>query len=108
MSEGEPVVSTIYRSLHASPMFAGLPVYWFFGLIGGGSVIVFLLLGLVSKVAGLVVAGMVVVAWGFLSFVYAQDRVRVALTVIRFLVYISPRITSYSPGRQNLFVSAER
>jgi hypothetical protein len=107
MPEAEPAVSTIYRSLHASPMFGGLPVYWFIGLVGGGSVIVFLVLGLVSRVAGLAVAGVVFAAWGGLSFVYGQDRVRVALMAIRALVYVSPRITSYSPGAQRVDVKED-
>ena len=99
-----PEVSTIYRSLHSPPMLAGLPVHLLFLVMAVGSVGVFGVMGLVSKTAGLGTALSIAAGWALLAYAYAQDRVRIPLLLLRFGRAVSARISSYSPGRQQVIV----
>jgi hypothetical protein len=99
-----PETSVIYRSLHASPMVGGLPVYWCCGLVIGGLAGTVAVMAVATKLAGLAVILAVAVAWGLLAYVYAQDRVRLPLLLIRRKAKVSAHITSYAPSRRRCVI----
>ncbi len=86
----------MYRLLHGAPMLAGVPAHYVLILMGIGTVCG---LGSMSfdKTVGLVVVGLVILAWVGLAFVHGQDRARVPLMVLKALYRFPRRITSYSP-----------
>ncbi len=95
MPEGQR--TPIYRLLHGAPMLAGVPAHYLLALLGVATV--FGLGGLsVSKPIGLVVLGVVVVAWMGLAFVHGQDRARVPLMFLRLRYRFARRLESYAPS----------
>ena len=81
--------SPIYRSLHGAPMLAGVPAHYALTLMG---------------VAALRVVGGVLLTWGLLAFVFAQDRVQVPLYFLRLFHRFPRRITSYSRSYQRVVI----
>ena len=93
----EELRTPIYRLLHGAPMLAGVPAHQLLIMLGVATV--FGLGGLsVSKTAGLVVLGFVVVSWMGLAFVYGQDRTRVVLMVLRLRYPFARCLDSYAPS----------
>ena len=78
-------------------MLAGIPAHYVLVLMGVATVF-----GLgsmsFSKTGGLVVLGLVGVAWMALAFVYGQDRTRVPLMLLRTRYRFAKRRDSYSPS----------
>jgi hypothetical protein len=104
MAEGQR--TPIYRLLHGAPMLAGVPAHYVLVLLGVATV--FGLGGMsVSKTAGLVVLGLVVVGWMVLAFVYGQDRARVPLMLLRIRYRFARRLESYSPSGLRVRVEEE-
>lgn len=98
----------IYRSLHASPLLGGVPIYLFFALFLAGCLGVFGAFAVLGRSGGLAMMGAVGLSWGAMAFIYAQDRVRVPLLLIRWLYPVSRRISSYSPSQERVVVVEER
>ncbi|MGD0835096.1 MAG: hypothetical protein ABSB49_00455 [Polyangia bacterium] len=88
----------IYRLLHGAPMLAGVPVPGLLALLAVATVF-----GLgampISRLAGLLVLALVGCAWVGLAFVYARDKTRVALLLLRLRHPWSRRLDGYSPSQ---------
>jgi hypothetical protein len=82
-------------------MLAGVPAHYALVLMGVAALLGF---GLMSfdKIVGLSVVGGVLLAWGLLAFVFAQDRVQVPLFLLRLFHRFPRRITSYSRSYQRV------
>lgn len=90
----------IYRSLHGSPMLGGLPILGTLSMLG----VVILGTFTVKAIAGLLGALVFIVAgmglWGFLAFLYGQDRVFMPMFIIKLSTRFAPRTDSYAPSAQ--------
>ena len=94
----------LYRFLHSAPMLGGVPAHYALGLVAVASLLGFGLMS-IDRVVGLGVVITVVLAWGLLAVVHAQDRVQVPLFFLRIRNRVPRRITSYSPTGQLVTVA---
>jgi hypothetical protein len=85
----------IYRTLHGSPMLAGVPAHLALALLATACLGGFGLM-MVSNLAGLLVVVGVAGAWAVIGFVYSQDRVAMSMFALRRLYRFLPVVTSYT------------
>jgi len=94
----------IYRSLHSAPMLGGIPAPYALALVGAaalGGLVVFMA---IDKLLGVLSIGAVLIAWGVLAMVFAQDRVQVPLFWLRLFHRFPARISSFSPSYQRVVI----
>jgi hypothetical protein len=103
----EPEERPIYRSLHSAPMLGGIPAPYALALVGAAAVGGLVVFMAVDKLLGVVSIGVVLVVWGVLAAVFAQDRVQVPLFWIRLFHRFPARISSFSPSYQRVAILDE-
>lgn len=84
-------------------MLAGVPAHYALGLVAVAALLGFGMMS-VTRVGGLLVVLLVLVAWAALALVYAQDRVAVPLFVLRVFHRFPRRIVSYSRSPQRVVI----
>jgi hypothetical protein len=84
-------------------MLAGVPAHYALVLIGLAALLGFGVMAL-DKIVGLAVVATVLLVWGVMAIVFAQDRVQVPLFVLRLFHQFPRRITSYSRSKQRIVI----
>lgn len=99
----------VFRQISRGPIFAGVPILLFFGLIAAiafGFFVFKMMLGMKVAIIWVIV---VLLTWGGFAFVFAQDPAFLSLVTLRlmfifFKVRTFERIASMCPGTQKLFL----
>lgn len=88
----------IYRSLHGSPMLAGVPAHVCLLLLATASLGGFGAMMIVSTFAGILAVALVGVVWAALAFTFTKDRVAAPLFLLKLRYRFPPVIASFSRG----------